>query len=58
MDGEELLAELSQYLPPEHPDVKVNRQLKHKGWGSCRIGGWNFRNTDGIMNWVLVGMTV
>ena len=31
MDGEELLAELSQYLPPEHPDVKVNRQLKHKG---------------------------
>ena len=45
MDGE-LLAELSQYLPPEHPDVKVNRQLKHKGsWG---IGGWNM---DGI-NWV------
>ena len=46
MDGEELLAELSQYLLSEHPDVKVNRQLKHKGWGSWgnwRLEhGWNY----------------
>lgn len=59
MDGEELLAELSQYLLSEHPDVKVNRQLKHKGWGSLK--NWRLELLEHGWNYelgILVGMTV
>lgn len=51
MDGEELLAELSQYLLSEHPDVKVNRQLKHKGWGSW--GNWRLELLEHGWNYEL-----